>query len=710
MKRSLHCLFSFSILFMISLSGSYGQEPDISILHDTKEKISALLGYCESLRLNTAGKPNNFLLLQQTALKGISITPDTDPSDLSRFAFYCAFGCYYQVKFDSAQYYFYLSLQNAQKAKSAEFISNACEALIPVNFQLRQQNKVDSCKDILQSILDTTHNKKILQDGYSAMGSYYQQKAYYNTAQDFIIKSIELRKETADTTSDVKLKSDYAIQCYLLSKEYRNTDVLDKSLNILYEGQPFAVFSPIVNLRYMSSFTEIYAMLGNIDSALHYEKILEEHTKNSPVVPSELVSANLNIAKYYIEHHQADRALPYIIQSDTLANRSKSPLLIYQAALWKGRWLAETGKFAEAIVAFNQSLPLAKQFNKDQYTEGLKYMAIAQKGTGNLKEAIRYFELYSDQSDSLTKEKISQNLADQETRYETSKKEQHITSLSKENKLNFLELQSASRTRLFLILALISLGIIALLLYFIYRNKESTNKILNERNNQLDLLNQKLEVANTTKAKLFGIIGHDLRSPISQVVQLLQIRKEEGSQMSEESRLNHENKIQDASENVLDTMDDLLLWSKSQMQQFTPQLENVNITAIVDKERILQAQLVKQKFIQVNMGVQPRFFQKTDENFATVVIRNLLQNAIKYSDPGSTVDISNDSENLTISNQCSGIAADKLNDMLNNKEVNSKSSGLGLQIAKDLASVIHIKIRFLPQEKDRILTVINWAV
>jgi signal transduction histidine kinase len=710
MKRSLRNLFTFSLFFMAIYSRSYAQEPDISKYKDGKEKINAQLAYCESLRLNPGGKTDNFKLLQQAALKGLSITPETDAADLSRFAFYCAFGCYYQVKFDSAQFYFYQSLLQAQKAKSAEFMTNACVALIPVNFQLREQSRVDSCKDILQSILDTTHNKKILQDGYSALGSYYQQKAYYNTAQDFIIKSLELRKKQVDTTSDPKLKSDYAIQCYLLSKEYQNTDLPEKGLGILHEGQPFASFSPIVNLRYMSSFTEIYATLGNIDSALYYERMLEQHTRNSPVVPSELVSANLNIAKYYINHNQNNEALPYIKQADTLATRSKSPILIYQAALWKGRYLEQTGKFAEAVASLDQALPLAKQLNKEQYVEGLKYMALAKKGMGNAGEAVHYFELYADQSDSLTKEKISQNLADQETRYETNKKEQHIASLSKENKLDFLELQSASRTRLFLILALVSLGIIALLLYFIYRNKENTNQILNERNHQLDLLNQKLEVANTTKAKLFGIIGHDLRSPISQVVQLLQIRKSGDNLLSEEARVSHEIKIQEASEHVLDTMEDLLLWSKSQMQQFTPQFNRVNITAIVEKELALLDHHAKNKSLLINMTVQPLFFQKTDENFITVVIRNLLQNAIKYCDNGSTIEISNQRESLHISNQCSGITASSLNKMLSNQDVNSKSSGLGLQIVHDLAMAIQVRIEFLQQDQERILSVISWAV
>ena len=375
METRRNILIVFLLLgLMCSSSFLRAQEPDLSKISGTKEKIKAWMAYCESLRINKAGK-NNFPALQQAALAGIAMTPATDASNRARFYFFEAFACYYQVKFDSAQYYLYLSLHEAQKANNAEFIAEACVGLIPVNFQLRQQEKVDSCKNILQTILDTTKNENILQDGYSAMGSYYQQKSYYSTAEDFFIKSIELRKKQVDTTSDNKLKADYAIQCYQLSKQYGNTDVLSKSLDILKEGQPFANFSPPVFIRYLSSFTEIYALLGQIDSALFYEQQLELHTKNSPVVLSEMVSANLNIAKYYIEHGEAARALPYITKADTLANRSKSPILLYQAQLWNGRWLEETGKYAQAISQLAQSIPVAKQISKEQYTEALKYMA-----------------------------------------------------------------------------------------------------------------------------------------------------------------------------------------------------------------------------------------------------------------------------------------------------------------------------------------------
>ena len=153
-------------------------------------------------------------------------------------------------------------------------------------------------------------------------------------------------------------------------------------------------------------------------------------------------------------------------------------------------------------------------------------MALAHKGKGDVNTALQYYEQYVQVQDTLTKEKISRTFADLETHYQTNEKENRIVSLNQKNKLDLLELKQASNTRTLLILGLISLGIFSLLLYFIYRNKEKLNKILNLRNQQLDELNRELSIANDTKARLFGVISHDLRTPVSRIVQLLHLQKE----------------------------------------------------------------------------------------------------------------------------------------------------------------------------------------
>ncbi len=517
------------VLFVLlnSIAGTVkSQAPDLSKIQNHNKKIKAWLGYCAELRLNKTGAANNYVVLEEAGLQGLQLVNPNDDSDKASFFLYTALGNYYQLKADSAQYYFYQSLYSAQKANATKLIAGACEALMSINFQMQQPDKVDSCKNILQTIADTSKDKAILQDIYSAFGSYYQQKSFYSTAQDYYIKSIELREKDVDTTTNSKAKFDYAIQCDQLSKLYLNTQMADKSLAALRNGERFASVSPVVSNRLLSSFVEAFTTSGNIDSALYYNNLLAISTKGQTIFPSELVSSNLNIGLYYIDHKQYDQAIPYINKGDSLAEVIQSPFLIFQSQMIKGRYLEETGKFQQAISLLTRALPVAVQLSKELYSNILKYMALSYKGIGNAKNALQYYEQYVGVQDTLNKEKISRTFADLETHYQTAEKENRIIALDQKNKLNVLELKEASNTRRLLILGLVSLGVFSLLLYFIYRNKEKLNKILNQRNQQLDELNNELSVANDTKAKLFGVISHDLRAPVSKIVQLLHLQKE----------------------------------------------------------------------------------------------------------------------------------------------------------------------------------------
>ena len=694
------------------------QRPDLSKMHSNAEKIKSWLAYCETLKTNGAwngsGTNTNADKLQRVALEGLQIVPVTDAENRSRFFAYAAQGYYHEahINSDSVEYYFDQSLKEATKAKSAPLIMTAATALMHVGFEMEEPQKVDSFKNIIQAIVDTTTDKTILKDGYYALGSYYQQKSYYSTAQDYFIKSIELEKKQVDTTHDNSVKKDYVNKCYTLARLYLNTDNPDKSINMLNEGNRFKGASPLLDIRYSGLFVEAYGKTGMIDSALAYLRRdinpLEERFKSNPIVPAEVVFSNLAIGEYYLDHKLYDRAFPFLDKGNALGNKSNEPLFAYKGQELMGRYLFEIGKFTKAISLLSAALPVAKQFSREDYSDGLKYLALSQRAAGNTGEAFTDYILYTNELDTLTKEKISRNFADQETRYETSQKEQQIISLSKENQVRSLELRNASRTKLFLILGLAAFGVIALLLYFIYRNKERVNQLLNERNHQLDVLNNELTLANDTKAKLFGIIGHDLRSPISHIVQLLHLQKEKPQLLNGEAKSKHEEKLKAASENVLETMEDLLLWSKSQMKHFTPQYKKTRIAGIVDKEINLLHRQAEEKNIKIDQQVRDGFTQNTDENFISVIIRNLLQNAVKHSSAGSTITVTAGQKTLSITNQCEGKDAGELNNLLHAGRVDSKATGLGLQIANDLAHAVDAKIFFDQQDSSHLTATVNW--
>lgn len=701
---------SFILFILLSIINSVKpQAPDLSKYSNNKEKIKAWLDYCSALRLNTSGAQDNYIVLQHAGLKGLQLVKPDDDSDKASFFLYAALGCYYQLKFDSAQNYFYESLHSAQHANATKLIAGASEALISLNFQLQQLDKVEECKNILQTIADTTKNNAILQDIYSAFGSYYQQKSFYSTAQDYFIKSIQLREKIVDTAQNPKVKFDYAIQCDQLSKLYLNTEMADKSLAVLRQGERFADISPVVSNRLLSSFVEAFTTSGNIDSALYYNNQLVIHTKNQSIFPSELVTSNLNIAIYYLDHKEYNKALPYLNKGDSLAAVIQSPFLIFQVQMIKGRYFEETGKPDAAISLLTQALPIAQQLNKDLYSNILQYMALAYKGKGDLKNSLQYYEQYTQIKDTLTKEKISRTFADLETHYQTNEKENRIISLNQKNKLNMLELKQASNTRNLLILGLISLGIFSLLLYFIYRNKEKINKILDQRNRQLDQLNNELAVANETKAKLFGVISHDLRAPVSRIVQLLHLQKENPEHLTSELKQQYEDRLNKASENVLETMEDLLLWSKSQMNNFTPQYKTVYILPLLQQETELFEEQIKEKELNINFEVDHNNSQNTDENFLAVILRNLIQNAIKQCDNDALITMQANDNSISITNPSINKNAAELNAMLQQTEVSSKYSGLGLQIVKDLGARLGIKIYYRQEDAQNISAIVSWV-
>ena len=706
MRKKIFILF---VLLNSVMCTIIAQPPDLSKFTNDKDKIKAWIDYCSVLRLNKSGEKNNYIVLQQAGLKGLQLAKETDAQNRASFFLYTAIGYYYQIKFDSAQYFFYQSLHSGQLAKSTKLIAAAAEALMSINFQLQQLDKVEECKNILQSIADTSKNVAILQDIYSAFGSYYQQRSYYSTAQDYFIKSIQLREKEVDTTQDAKKKFDYAIQCDQLSKLYLNTEMADKSLVALRKGERFAAISPVAGNRLLSSFVEAFTTSGNIDSALYYNEQLKTNTKNQSIFPSELVSANLNIGTYYMDHHLYSNATTYVNEGDSLAALIKSPFLIFQAQMIKGRLYEETGKYEEAVSLLMKALPVAQQLSKELSSNILKYLALAQKGKGDLKAALQYYEQSTQLQDTLTKEKISRTFADLETHYQTNEKEDRIVALGQKNKLDLLELKQASNTKTLLILGLVSLGIFSLLLYFIYRNKEKLNKILNQRNQQLDVLNNELSVANDTKAKLFGVISHDLRTPVSSIVQLLHLQKESPEYFNTEVRGHYEERLKKASENVLETMEDLLLWSKSQMKNFSPQYNLIKIAPLLLQEAALAEEQIKEKELVVTIQAAPEISQNTDENFIAVILRNLLQNAISQCNKKDSISIIADTTSIAITNPIGNKTVEDLNAAMQKNEINSKPFGLGLQIVKDLATGLGIKIFYRQTEANSITAVISWV-
>ena len=230
--------------------------------------------------------------------------------------------------------------------------------------------------------------------------------------------------------------------------------------------------------------------------------------------------------------------------------------------------------------------------------------------------------------------------------------------------------------------------IIGLLLFKQNQSRKKTNL-------KLQVLNQELDEANKIKARFFSILNHDLRSPISNLIHFLHLQKENPELIDEETASRMQQKITIGAENLLSSMEDILLWSKGQMENFKPQFRKTEIAVLFEETKNHFSSIENIEIIFEN---PENIILKTDENYLKTIIRNLTGNAIKALNKTQNAKIvwkawqENQKKYLSITDNGPGGTQEKFKALYNDSEVIGIKSGLGLHLIRDLATAINCKI------------------
>jgi signal transduction histidine kinase len=156
---------------------------------------------------------------------------------------------------------------------------------------------------------------------------------------------------------------------------------------------------------------------------------------------------------------------------------------------------------------------------------------------------------------------------------------------------------------------------------------------------ELKLSREKLTELNAAKDKFFSIIAHDLRNPTYTLKLLLHQMANNYSSFSKEEIILYLKGLQDASENLYELLDDLLLWSKSQWGGLAIKTEKLNLQAVVNTKIAQCSSAAKNKNIEIKSTVKDNVFVNADEMMLKTVLLNLLSNAIKFTNYNGLIEI-----------------------------------------------------------------------
>lgn len=241
-----------------------------------------------------------------------------------------------------------------------------------------------------------------------------------------------------------------------------------------------------------------------------------------------------------------------------------------------------------------------------------------------------------------------------------------------------------------IILIAIILAITLIAILFLVRKLSKANKSLNEKNEIINDQNHALEKINADKDRLFSIISHDLRGPASTIQALMKAFSEKRIPLQDFETLLPG--IVKNTNNLSSTLDNLLTWSIAQNGiQIVPEQLNIH-QSIQESLSFLEEQMNAKKVSAKNNC--PEFQVFTDKNHLGVILRNLLNNAIKFSYPNTSIEIDGfdhgDRIELRIIDHGMGMSNEQLKKITNNEVFKSatgtsgeKGSGLGLQLVKE---------------------------
>ncbi|WP_288426012.1 tetratricopeptide repeat-containing sensor histidine kinase [uncultured Spirosoma sp.] len=308
-------------------------------------------------------------------------------------------------------------------------------------------------------------------------------------------------------------------------------------------------------------------------------------------------------------------------------------------------------------------------------------LAELQAMTGNYKGAYENFRAYQTVQDSLYSQDAKNKIAGLEGKREIELRDKQL-------QINQLTIDGQKRQQLALLVSVGLLLVIGGLLYWQSRTRKRTNTTLLH-------LNQELDEANQVKARFFAILSHDLRSPIANLINFLHLQRTSPDLLTPELATRHEHKITEAAEGLLDTMESMLLWSKSQMQQFKPSVRAVPVQTLFD---YLQRFFVGVTQVQLSFETPADLQVATDEDYLRTIMQNLTSNAIKalQTQPDARIQWEARREKgrvvLIIRDNGPGLSDSQLQTLYTSDAAISGKTGLGLHLIRDLARSINCRI------------------
>ncbi|MDY0348030.1 MAG: tetratricopeptide repeat protein [Tenuifilaceae bacterium] len=501
-----------------------------------------------------------------------------------------------------------------------------------------------------------TENKAGLASSYNFIGTIHRKLGNKKLALEYFLKAYEIQQSEKINQGLSNTLNNLGIIYNELSENEKALDYYKKARNLAIEDND------------KSGQSAAYNNIGMLSSEIkNYDEAISSYKKSIALSEevedyASLLNTNNNLAWIYYHQGDVNMAMHFVQKALSYADKCKE------------------------LVFISESYEILSKIYYQQQ---------------NYKRGFEHLEKIIAINDSLYKASSIEQLMETQVRFETERKEKEIELLKKNDQIKSLDLQRQKNLNAYWIIIMIMLVAFSITIILFLRAKLKVNKLLTEKNVQLKKINKKLVESevnlkgiNTTKDRLFSIIAHDLKNPFNALLGFSELLFKNISQYTENEIKDLVKIIYDSSQNLYKLLENLLQWSRSQLGSIMYKPELFPLTVQINEELELLKPAADKKQINILLQVEEHLIVWADRNLVGVVVRNLISNAIKFSDNNDEITISaTEDENMVkIAVKDNGVGindADK--DKLFRLDTNftsqgtagEKGSGLGLLLCKE---------------------------
>lgn len=546
-----------------------------------------------------------------------------------------------------------------------------------------------------------------------------------------IKQAMSIIQENIEITQAINNTDYEAWQLKTLGELYRNMGESENALInyqkalVIWEKDPTTLRDVAIVRERMA---QIYLEMGDYETAINNFKLVRKYSITKKDTSSSIVATH-GLIKSYIEKGEVKRGYQMTEKLLEIASAFGSENLLVETKYLKAYSLLKQGQYEEALFGFENVYSVSNRIgNKLILPDVLNQMALCHKGLGSYNEAIKNLNksielcqssgqknflsssynllsgVYAAQSDykSALDGYILYHTTEGDLLAENSQKilkEEQVR--QNVNKYKAEKEASAERAVLLQTQNRLFIGLAATLFTFLlvgsYLYKELRNSQL-----LIEKSNRQLADLNATKDKFFGIIAHDIRSPLvalSGVGEQMDYYVEKGKT---EKMKQLSNKIGNTANHLSSLLDNLLNWALLQRGMIPHKPQNVSLQSLVAENVNMFNLNAESKNITIVNLIAPEVMVTADQLSLNTIVRNLLSNALKFTPKGGQVviecELTDHHVSLRFKDNGIGMDADKADQIFNlnpNREEGTegeKGTGLGLILCKELIELNNGKI------------------